>query len=133
MRQIAFVLCNLVLQYKMIAKRVPCQLGDRAMILMSVVAEVCKHEIRDNRILQSLKEFLHVGRHEGKEAITKVLHDYVAVLAWGQQSVDAGAGLALAPWGRAEYNPMELCGRIALGKHRCRATATDVDVIAVRA
>ena len=46
--QVAVIFGDLVLQDQMVAKCIPSQFRDQAMVLMCVVAEVCENQIRRN-------------------------------------------------------------------------------------
>src|SRR5690606_7648431 len=65
---------NLVLKDEMVAKRIPGQLGNLAMVLMGIIQPVRKDHVRTDTRLQLLQQLLDLPALVGKETILESRH-----------------------------------------------------------
>ena len=115
---VAIVFRNLVLQNQMVAKGVPGQFRDKAMILMRIFAVMSEDQIRGDILLQySSKTAFTSAPTKRHEPVRKVFQ---------QRTLQAGAGkqhratlrLRLPHTQGAEHDPVKVAVRILLGQPR---------------
>src|SRR5271165_3543243 len=72
--QVTVVLRDLVLQDQVVAKRIPGEVGDQAVVLVPVVAVVSEDEVGAELPLQGLELVLDLAAQEREEAIAEIPH-----------------------------------------------------------
>src|SRR6267142_1397383 len=128
--EIAIPFRNLILQYQVIAKRVPGQLADEAVVLMSVVAPVSEHQVRPRRTLERLEALLDRRVLGRKVAVAKRVNNDLGALRTAQKAPGTRAHL-FRPFGRCgKRNPAHSTAGI-LEKLQQRAAAAYVNVVAM--
>ncbi len=130
--EVAIVFWDLVFENEMISEGVPSEVGKHPMVLVTVVPVMGEYQVRSEIRFQLLEEFLDLGTDEWKEGVAEVAHDDPFVSSPSKKRGSTSIGFLLALRARAEHHPSNVKAGI-LGKQRKnRATATDLDVIAVR-
>src|ERR1700691_5212517 len=112
----------------MIAKRVPRQFRNHAMILMCVLAVMGQNQIW-RCFFQSLKEILDFFPFERKEAVPKIFDDDFPLLGLLQKQLCAIAGFALAFFAGTENDPNDL--QILVGRKQSQygPAAADLNIV----
>src|SRR5207342_2136677 len=122
---------NLILEDHVITKRVPGQPRDLAMILVSVVATVRKHDIGLHFAFQLFEAVFDLGPMIGEVAIPELVEKEPYVLGATQEGVSRVCRLSGAGPTCAEYDPMHLEGNASLDPIENGAAGTDLDVVGV--
>ena len=94
--QVAVVLRDLVLEDQMVAKRVPGQLRDEAMILVQIAAPVREDQVRGDLALEALEVLLDLGAVVREEAVAERLGHDRAALATPSRNASALARASAA-------------------------------------
>jgi len=128
---IAVVFRDLVLEHDVIAKGVPREIGEHAMVLMPVLTVVREHDVRLERF-QRLEKALDRLALKRKEAAAKILHHNAALARLPQERLRARQSLGVAHAFRAEHHPHNLQAGLLLRQLQQRGAAADLDVIRVR-
>ena len=84
---------DFILEDEVVAKGVPCQFVDHAMVLMPIVAIVRQDDVRVRRCLDRLEVLFDLIAHIRKEAVAKVLHDDLGRAGAAEEFICAGRGL----------------------------------------
>ena len=111
--EVAVELGNLVLQNEVVAKRVPGEIREHPVILMTVVPVVREDEIRIGFLLQLLEDRLDVSAFVRKESISKLLGNDSRSTGAFEKQPGASSRFQLARAGGRKDDPIDVDGLTA--------------------
>lgn len=117
----------------MIAKGVPGEIGNHAMILMQVIAIMGKYEIGLKLFSNELEKLLDFLAFVGEKTVPETADDDVGTNRRSKEQTGRGKSLAFAAGITAENNPVEVEFTVLLYQAQNRPAAPDLDVIAMGA
>lgn len=96
----------------MIPESIPGQFADDSVILMQIMATVCKDDVRRIVTLQLLEIVLDVVTDVGKVTVPELFHDHTLAGGASQEQIGAPYCFPSPPSGSTEDNPAEISFRI---------------------
>src|SRR5206468_3993410 len=126
---VAVVFWDLVFQYQMIAKGIPCQVRQHPVILMPVVATMRQYQVGFKPFADRFKPVLDRRPLTWKVALAKPLDSHVFHPGTPQKRLCAALRLGSPNRIPTEYHPTELGRGICLHQLQNGAAATDFDIV----
>jgi hypothetical protein len=117
----------------MVPKRIPRQFRHQTVILMEIVTVVRKYQIRRKIGFYLLEALLDFRSTIGKKAIAQTVYDNRPIGDIFQKRSGAFPGFLLAPLVGAKDNPTNRQLAVQARQTQDSATATDLNVVTVRA
>src|SRR6185295_7581235 len=111
----------------MLPPRIPGQIADRAMILMSVGAVMAENQVRADFLLYFLEEFLDLRSLVGKESVAEILDHHFLTFGLFQKERSGGTRFQLAHPPGTEYHPIDIQVGVVRQQPQHGAPAADLD------
>jgi hypothetical protein len=115
-----------------VAKGIPRQVRDQAVILMPIVSIVREDNVGIELVLEFLELFLDFMAQKRQEAIAIILDFYVAFTSLLEKGGSASSGFLSPHLIRAEDDPLDTHAIMPLEKLEQGSAAADLDVITMR-
>ncbi len=131
--QVAIVLRDFVFQDEMAAKRIPSQFGDQPMILVKIMPVVGQNQIGSKLFFQPFEINFDARMERRKIAIAETPNYQPLRLYPVEKQRRRFGSLPLSDGSGTEHLPMNLATRLLSQEAKNRATASDFNVVTVRA
>ena len=131
--KVGVVFDHLITEDQVIAKSVPGQIGNDAMILMVVVANVREYQVRTDLSFQSLERLFQQAKVAGEKAVMEIVDSDVGMARSGQENPGTGPSLFGPHFICSEDDPMNPGTRVSVEESKDRTARTDLDIVSVRA
>src|SRR5271163_1502162 len=130
-RQIALVFGHFVFKDQVAAIRVPGQLGNESMILVSIIAPMGEDQVRISRPFEALELLLNPGEMSREEAVAVVSSYDPGGNRLAQKAPGTGPQLLFALAVRAEHGPSHVSRAVAVKQGQQCPAASDVHIVAM--
>jgi len=127
---ISVVFWDFVFEDQVIPERIPSHLLYQPMILMCVIAIVCKNQVRGGS-LQTLKETLDLGSVERKEAVAKILDKDLLSPGGFQKQLGTVTSFLLALFVGTKNNPDDFQIGVSREQTQNSPAAPNLDIVGV--
>lgn len=131
--QVCIVFRDFIFQDQVVPKSVPGQIAHHAVVLVQIVSEVSKDNIRCKIFLEFLEAFFHGRADIREEPIPKRLHDDCLPAHAPQEGVRATLRFLRALGIGTEHQPVKLNSVRVVDQAKDRPPAADLNIVAVRA
>ena len=129
---VAIIFWNFVFQYDVVTKGVPSEVGQNAMVLMTIVTVMSENQIRLDLFLQPFEELLD-GLALGREkSVSKILDHHLLLGGAPQESLRTRPCLTPTCGDGAEDDPSHIQAGLVSKQLQDSASAADFDIIGVR-
>lgn len=129
--EVAVIFGNFIFENQMVSKGVPSQIGNEAMVLVTVIPKMRENQVWSNVGLQGFKKVLDQGALEWKVAVSEIFCDDVRFGRIAQEHAGALFGFEIARLIGGKNNPPHRKAGQLTGQADDGTTAADFDVIAV--
>src|SRR5262245_25435786 len=130
--EVPVVLRDLELEDHLVAKRVPGELGDEAVVLVQVAPEVREDQPRPHGLFERLEALLGRRALMRQEAVAMGEDPHALLARPPEEAARRIEPLAPPPLVGAEHEPVHLERRVQLEEAQERPAAADLDVVAMR-